>query len=189
MSDGYDLVESVVRVAEMCERAEAAGTPQERSDAAKQAATAIAEVTGRLAQISDTLALSLADSDMSLAQIGEALGVSRQRAHQRVSRARDRRQAEWGTVAPIRATPDPRTAFEAYCEAAYLAAESACRGYLVTRQGERQGIDGRGFYLAHGRRLAVRWASEELREHWATAGRPLAWSAWRSQTSDRRDVA
>lgn len=150
--------------------------------------SACQEVSEEIAAVRDDTAVSLADAGLTFAEVGECLGISRQRAHQLVQRARARRQAEWGH-ADIPEVREPRSDFADYCTAMLGHAEKACNGYLVSRRGEREAVDGRGFYTPHGRRLPARWASDELLEHWAAVGRPMTWQQWQAGSVDRREAA
>src|SRR5262245_6623897 len=128
---------------------------------------------------------------MSAADIGAALGVSRQRAHVLASAGmRD----GWGTATiPSDAGSDPRSEYNAYLEASYLAAETACAGQLVKPQ-YRSGsaaVDPRRFWWLRGPRPMYA-ASEELCRHWRTGehatagpdGLPLTYTEWLAQTRE-----
>lgn len=141
-------------------------------------------VAEQAAAVRDEAALKMVRAGATLAETGQALGVSRQRVHQLLTRGHRR---AWGqTVIPEQR--DPRGAFSDYCHAELEQAEAACKGYLVTRTAENHRIDGRAFYAAHGRRLHPKWASDELLEHWETHGRPLTWTAWQAQTRESNPV-
>lgn len=71
--------------------------------------------------------------------------------------------------------------------AQYLAAEAATNGYLLSREGQAAGIDPWALW-AGPERVAMRYASEELREFWQTTPR-LTVSAYRQQLADARRIA
>lgn len=63
---------------------------------------------------------------------------------------------EWRTM---------RDEFELYRESAYARAHEACRGELLNRTGKAAGVDAYSLFIGPEAR-AMRYASEELREHW-----------------------
>lgn len=58
-----------------------------------------------------------------------------------------------------------RDEFELYREAAYSRAVAECRGELLTREASALGVDAYSLFIGPEAR-AMRYASEELREHW-----------------------
>jgi len=128
-------------------------------------------------------AASMWRAGMSAAEIGAALGVSRQRAH--VLATAGMRDG-WG-VASIPDASDPRAEYDAYLHAEYLAAEAATSGQMVKPE-YRSGpaaVDPRRFFWLQGK-PPMYAASEELQRYWsagehATAGPdglPLTYTAW-----------
>lgn len=65
-----------------------------------------------------------------------------------------------------------REAFEEYRAAAYLLAEEACRGALLSPRGARRGVSSYALFMGT-RRYAYAYASEELVEHWRSNARPV----------------
>lgn len=59
-----------------------------------------------------------------------------------------------------------RAEYEAVLYAQYLRAEEATRGALVNAEGRARGIEPMSLFMGTAAR-AYRWASEELKEHWA----------------------
>lgn len=63
-----------------------------------------------------------------------------------------------------------RAEFELYREAQHAAASHACNGVLLNADARARGIDSYSLFIGPSAR-AERWASEELREWWASNGR------------------
>lgn len=72
-----------------------------------------------------------------------------------------------------------REEYESDLISRYIAAETACRGHLLTPEAQRAGIDPYSLFSGPTAR-ARKWASPELRSWWATHGR-ITWSEWRYQ--------
>jgi hypothetical protein len=171
------------------------GTLDNPEDAACLAAEARAVLDGlanALTRAREASAAALYRAGMSAAEIGAALGVSRQRAH--VLASAGMRQG-WGeTSGPASAGTDPRAEYDAYLEAAYLAAETATCGQLVKPQ-YRSGsnaVDPRRFFWRRGAAPTYAASEELLRywgmgEHWRTSDAPsgprapLTFTAWQAQ--------
>lgn len=87
-------------------------------------------------------------------------------------------------------TPDQvcREEYDSFVYTAYLAAETECRGHLLTRDAEAAGVDPVTLFSGPAAR-ARKHASEELRAWWAGHGR-VTYSEWRFQwfgrESDRK---
>jgi hypothetical protein len=64
-----------------------------------------------------------------------------------------------------------RRDFDDVQRAAYLHAEEDCRGRLLNREGMRAGISSLSLFEGTEAR-AMKYASEELRDHWRTHPRP-----------------
>lgn len=81
-----------------------------------------------------------------------------------------------------------RETYDSYVFQAYLDAETACRGNLLSREGLRKGIDPESLFSGPASRASL-YASEELRDWWATNGR-VTYSEWKYQwfgrESDRK---
>jgi hypothetical protein len=163
------------------------GTLDNPSDAACLAAEARAVLDGLanvLTRAREASAAALWRSGMSASEVGAALGVSRQRGHQLASAGM--RQG-WGDAGKAGAGTDTRAEYDAYLEAAYLAAEEATRGQLVKPE-HRAGpdaVDPRRFFWRQGK-APMHAASEELHAYWRTGefaqagpdGLPLTFTAW-----------
>lgn len=68
-----------------------------------------------------------------------------------------------------------RAEFEDYRLMAYERASEACRGALLNERGRRAGIDSYSLFMGTEAR-AMAYASDELKEHWASNRRPtFAW--------------
>jgi hypothetical protein len=106
-------------------------------------------------------------------------------------------RAGWGTsTGRADAGTDARAEYDAYLEAAYLAAEAATRGQLVKPQ-YRSGpnaVDPRRFFWLRGP-APMYAASEELHAYWQTGeygantthdGRPLTFTEWTAQTREEQ---
>lgn len=63
-----------------------------------------------------------------------------------------------------------RAAYRDHVRAAYLAAEKACRGQVLTPEARSKGIDPASLFTGPAQR-ASRWASDELKEWWDAHGR------------------
>lgn len=63
-----------------------------------------------------------------------------------------------------------RAAFRDALDEQYLAAEAATNGFLLTAQGQRNGLDPRDLWLRN-ESYARKWASDELKEWWDANGR------------------
>jgi hypothetical protein len=98
---------------------------------------------------------------------------------------RDRRDAQaaadrawWGRVS---------AEWHEFANAQYLAAEDECRGYLLSREGIRAGIDPWSLWSGSASR-AMKYASEELRGFWDTHPRmtvsQYAWHAARPRRGE-----
>ena len=77
-----------------------------------------------------------------------------------------------------------RQAYKDYVYRAWLAAEDATRGQLVTREGQAQGIDPASLFYGSEAR-ARRWASDELKAWWDEHGR-LSFADFKDQLLGRR---
>lgn len=76
--------------------------------------------------------------------------------------------------------------YGAYLESRLSDAEAETRGNLVTEEGERRGITGRSFFTS-GKLPPMRYASDELRDWFASNGPILTASEYREQATDTRD--
>lgn len=72
-----------------------------------------------------------------------------------------------------------RQSYRDHVEAAWLAAEDACRGHLLSKAGRTAGVDGRSLFTGPLPR-AAKYASDELVEWWAEHGR-VTFDEWREQ--------
>jgi hypothetical protein len=93
------------------------------------------------------------------------------RVAERKERQRERRRAE-------------RAEYDLYVHAAWLAAEAACNGYLLSKAGLEKGIDPVKLWPMWEER-AIRLASEELRGWWAANGR-ITFAEWQRQAREQR---
>jgi hypothetical protein len=73
--------------------------------------------------------------------------------------------------------------------AQYLAADSECRGYLFSREGEAAGIDPWPALWTGPEPRAMRYASEELREFWYINGGRTTVTQYGQQLRDARRIA
>lgn len=92
------------------------------------------------------------------------------------------RVGEWsrhGHERRVAAREQAATDYRAYLESRHDAAESACRGVMVSPAGERRGITGRHFFS--GRPASLHYASEELRDWFHEHGRNLTASQYAGQ--------
>lgn len=80
-----------------------------------------------------------------------------------------------------------RAEYDDYVHAAWLRAELECRGYLLSRDGLRAGVEPDALWSMTGDR-AARYASEELRDWWAANGR-VTWAQWRAMSRERQPEA
>jgi hypothetical protein len=74
-----------------------------------------------------------------------------------------------------------------YAHAEYLAAVAATNGYLLSGEGKAAGIDEQALWSGP-ERLALRYASEELREFWAARPRMTVSEYHRAKRNERRDA-
>jgi hypothetical protein len=77
-----------------------------------------------------------------------------------------------------------REAYDLYVHAAWLAAETDCNGYLLSKDGNAAGVDPVALWSMHESR-AMRLASEELRDWWRVNGR-TTFKQWQKQAREQR---
>jgi hypothetical protein len=154
------------------------------SDRARQLAALYADATAALQAVTEAREAAVGElrrQGMSLAEIAQALGMSRQRAHQLAQRDQGR---AWGPAVVRRNAPTRETdkdEWTARWEAFVLGCYAATNGYLVNRRGRQLGIDGDEMLRKGGRMLAA-YASEELTNHLLDHPRPT-----RAKIARRKD--
>jgi hypothetical protein len=191
---GTTVVEtdSLRAAADVLDRLATLDNPSDAACLAAEIRAMLDSAATALSRAREASAATLARSGLSAAEIGRAFGVSRQRAHQLASAGM---RAGWGeTAGRADAGTDPRAEYDAYLEAAYLAAEAATCGQLVKPQ-YRAGpnaVDPRRFFWRRGPAPAYA-ASEELLAYWRTGefacadpdGLPLTFTAWQAATREQ----
>jgi hypothetical protein len=101
----------------------------------------------------------------------DAEAERQRREEDRRKRARAKRAAE-------------REAYDLYVYNAWIAAEEACNGYLLSKAGLEAGVEPDDLWPMQEAR-AMRLASEELREWWAANGR-MTFAEWKRQSREQR---
>jgi hypothetical protein len=173
-------------------------SPADAAILAAEVREMLAGLASALTRARETSAAALYQTGLSARELGEVLGVSRQRAHLLASAGM---RATWGETATGRADAgsDPRAEYDAYLEASYQAAETACNGQLVRAQ-DRATVDPKSFWWRRGP-LRVSAVSEELARYWGlgehfrSAGEPtgprvpLTFTAWQAQQRETEPAA